>query len=119
LVYKGYAQIEGLDFYDAFVLIARLEDIRMFLSYACHEQFKVYQMDGKSSFLNGYLKEEVYMEQPECFQLSDNTNFFCKLKKGLYGLKQAPRAWYYRLDKYLQDKGFKRGKIDKNIYLKT
>jgi hypothetical protein len=119
LVYKAYAQIEGLDFDETFALIARLEAIRMFLSYACHKKFKVYQMDVKSAFLNGDLKEEVYMEQLEGFQLSDNPEFVCKLKKALYGLKQAPRAWYYRLDKYLQDKGFKRGTVDFNLYIKT
>jgi hypothetical protein len=118
LVCKGYAQIEGLDFDETFLPIARLEAIIMFLPYACHKQFKVYQMDVKSSFLNGYLKEEVYMEQPEGFQLSDNLDFVYKLEKDLYGLKQAPRASYYRLDKYLQDKGFKRGTIDNNLYIK-
>jgi hypothetical protein len=119
LVCKGYAQIEGLDFDETFVLVARLEAIIMFLAYACHKQFKFYQMDVKLAFLNGYLKEKVYMEQPEGFQLSDNPDLVCKVKKALYGLKQAPRAWYYRLDKYLQDKGFKRGTVDKNIYIKT
>jgi hypothetical protein len=64
----------------------------MFLAYACHKQFKVYQMDVKSSFLNGYLKEEVYMEQPNGFQLSDNPEFGYKMKKSLYGLKQASCA---------------------------
>jgi hypothetical protein len=118
LVSKGYAQIEGLDFDETFAPIARLEAIRMFIAYACHKQFKFYQMDVKSAFLNGYLKEEVYMEQPEGFQLSDNLEFVCKLKKALYGLKQAPCARYYILDKYLQDKGFKRGTIDTNIYIK-
>jgi hypothetical protein len=69
LVCKGYAQIEGLDFDETFVPVARLEAIRMFLAYACHKQFKFYQMDVKSAFLNGDLKEEVYMEQPKGFQL--------------------------------------------------
>jgi hypothetical protein len=94
LVCKGYAQIEGLDFDETFAPVARLETIRMFISYACHKKFKVYQMDVKSYFLNGDLKEEVYMEQPEGFQLSDNPDLVYKLKKDLYGLKQAPRAWY-------------------------
>jgi hypothetical protein len=75
LVCKGYAQIEGLDFDETFAPVARLEAIKMFLSYACHKQFKVYQMDVKSTFLNGDLKEEVYMEQTEGFQLSDNPDF--------------------------------------------
>jgi hypothetical protein len=72
LAYKGYAQIKGLDFDETFVPIARLEAIIIFLAYACHKRFKVYQMDVKSVFLNEYLNEEVYMEQLEGFELSDN-----------------------------------------------
>jgi hypothetical protein len=72
--------------------VERLEAIRMFLAYSCHKNFKVYQMDVKSTFLNGDLEEEVYMEQPEGFSLTDNSNYVCNLKKNLYGLKQAPRA---------------------------
>jgi hypothetical protein len=90
LVCKGYAQIEGLDFDETFALIARLEAIRMFLAYACHKRFKVYQMEVKSDVLNGNLSEEVYMEQPEGFKPSDNPDLVCKLKKYLYELKQAP-----------------------------
>ena len=106
MVYKGYAQVEGQDFDETFVPVEILEAIRMFLSYASHKNFKVYQMDVKSAFLNGDLEEEVYIEQLEGFQLIDNPDNFYKLKKALYGLKQAPRVWYYRLDKYLHDKGF-------------
>jgi hypothetical protein len=91
----------------------------MFLSYSCHNNFKVYQMDVKSTFLNGDIEEEVYMEQPEGFSLKDNRNYVCKLKKALYGLNQAPRAWYYRLDKFLQDKGFKKGTVDNNLYINS
>jgi FtsZ-interacting cell division protein YlmF len=87
LVYKGYAQIEGLDFDETFAPIERLEAIRIFLTYACHKRFKAYQMDVKLSFLNGDLNEEVYMEQPEGFKLSNNPDLVCKLKKDLYGLK--------------------------------
>jgi hypothetical protein len=119
LVCKGYAQIEGLDFDETFAPVERLEAIRMFLAYACHKRFKVYQMDVKSTFLNGGLSEEVYMEQPEGFKLFDNPDLVCKLKKALYGLKQAPQAWYHRLDTYLKDKGFKRGTTDNNLYIKT
>jgi hypothetical protein len=75
-------------------------------------------MDVKSTFLNRYLNEEVYMEQPEGFELFDNPDLVCKLKKDLYGLKQAPCAWYQKLDMYLKDKGFKRGTIDNNLYIK-
>jgi hypothetical protein len=119
LVYKGYAQIEGLDFDETFAPVARLEAIIIFLSYACHKRLKVYQMDVKSAFLNGDLNEEIYMEQLEGFELSDNPDLVCKLKKYLYGLKQASCVWYHRLDTYLKDKGFKRGTIDNNLYIKT
>jgi FtsZ-interacting cell division protein YlmF len=119
LVYKGYAQVEGQDFDETFAPVARLKAIRMFLSYSCHKNFKVYQMDVKLAFLNGDLEEEVYMEQPEGFSLTDNPNHVCKLKKTLYGLKQATQAWYYRLDKFLQDKGFKKGIVDINLYIKS
>jgi hypothetical protein len=101
LVCKGYAQIEGIDFEETFSPVARMEVICLILAYACSKNVKVYHMDVKSSFLNGELEEEVYIEQPEGFQLLENTNYVCKLTKVLYGLKQAPRAWYSRLDKYL------------------
>jgi hypothetical protein len=90
LVCKGYEQVEGRDFDETFAPVARLEAIRMFLAYSCHKNFKVYQMDFKSTFLNGDLEEEVYMEKPEGFSLEDNPHDVCKLKKALYGLKQAP-----------------------------
>jgi hypothetical protein len=92
LVYKGYAQVEGQDFDETFAPVARLEAIRMFISYSCHKNFKFYHMDVKSSFLNGDLEEEVYMEQPEGFSLTNNINYVFKMKKPLYGLKQALRA---------------------------
>jgi hypothetical protein len=79
-----------------------MEEIRLILAYACSKNIKVYHMDVKSTFLNIYLEEEVYFEQPEGFQLSEKEEFACRLKKALYGLKQATRAWYSRLDKYLQ-----------------
>ena len=75
-------------------------------------------MDVKSAFLNGNLEEEVYIEQPEGFQLIDKVDYVCKLKKALYGLKQGPRAWYERLDAYLVLQNFKRGSADSNLYCK-
>jgi hypothetical protein len=96
-----------------------MEAICFLLAYACSKNVKLYQMDVKSSFLNGELEEEVYIEQPEGFQLSENTDYVCKLKKVLYGLKQAPRAWYSRLDKYLQQARFRKGSADNNLYIKV
>jgi hypothetical protein len=119
LVCKGYAQIEGIDFEETFSLVARMEAIRLLLAYACSKNVKVYHMDIKSTFLNGELEEEVYIKQLEGFQLSENTDYVCKLKKALYGLKQAPRAWYSRLDKYLQQAGFRKGSVDNNLYIKV
>jgi len=99
---KGCAQQEGIDFEETFAPVARLEAIRMFLALSSFRIFKVYQMDVKYAFINGDLKEEFYIEQPEGFILGNNEKLVCKLKKALYGLKQVPRAWYYRIDKYLQ-----------------
>ncbi|MFX6540571.1 reverse transcriptase domain-containing protein, partial [Acinetobacter baumannii] len=90
LVCKGYAQVEGIDFEETFAPVARLEAIRMFLALAAYKTFKVFQMDVKSAFLNGLLEEEVYIEQPDGFFISKNSDLVCKLKKALYGLKQAP-----------------------------
>jgi hypothetical protein len=118
LVCKGYAQIEGINFEETFSPVARMEAIRLLLAYACSKNVKVYQMDVKSTFLNGELEKEVYIEQPEGFQLSENTDYVCKLK-ALYGLKLAPRAWYSRLDKYLQQVGFRKGSVDNNLYIKV
>ena len=98
--------------------MARMEAIKMILAYACSKRIKVYQMDVKSTFLNGELEEEVYIEQPKGFILSEHGDYVCILKKELYGLKQAPRAWYSRLDMYLQHQGFKRGNADSNLYIK-
>ena len=74
-------------------------------------------MDVKSGFLNGYLEEEVYIEQPDGFVLGDDPNLVCRLKKALYGLKQAPRACYSRLDIYLHHIGFRRGVVNSNLYI--
>ena len=79
-----------------------MEVVKMFLAYATNKNFKVYQMDVKSSFLNGELEEEVYIEKPEGFPLTKEMDMVVKLDKALYGLNQAPRTWYARLNKYLE-----------------
>jgi hypothetical protein len=119
LVCKGYAQVEGIDFEETFSPVARMEALRFLLAYACSKNIKMYQMGINSSFLNGELEEKVYIEQPEGFQLSKNTDYVCKLKKAFYGLKQDPRAWYSRLDKHLQQAGFRNGSADNNLYIKV
>nr|GEV38691.1 hypothetical protein [Tanacetum cinerariifolium] len=92
LVSRGYRQEEGIDYEESFSLIARLEAIRIFLTYAAHKNMVVYQMDMKTAFLNGNLREDVYVDQPDGFVDQDNHNHVYKLKKALYGLKQAPRV---------------------------
>ncbi|GJR55894.1 retrovirus-related pol polyprotein from transposon TNT 1-94 [Tanacetum coccineum] len=92
LVAKGYAQEEGIDFEESFTPVARLEDVRIFVAYAELKNFPIYQMDVKTAFLNGPLKEEVFVRQPDGFIDPDFPNHVYRLKKALYGLKQAPRA---------------------------
>nr|GFB11964.1 Gag-Pol polyprotein [Tanacetum cinerariifolium] len=92
LVAKGYAQKEGVDFEESFGPVARLEAVRLFIAYAAHKSFTVYQMDIKKTFLYGPLKEEVYVNQPDGFVDPYHPDKVYRLKKVLYGLKQAPRA---------------------------
>ncbi|GJX68106.1 retrovirus-related pol polyprotein from transposon TNT 1-94 [Tanacetum coccineum] len=97
LVAKGYAQEEGIDFEESFAPVARLEAVRIFVAYAAHKSFPIYQMDVKTAFLNGPLKEEVYVAQPDGFVDPDHPDKVYRLRKALYGLKQAPRATEYQL----------------------
>ncbi|GKD44673.1 retrovirus-related pol polyprotein from transposon TNT 1-94, partial [Tanacetum coccineum] len=92
LVTCGYCQEEGIDFEESFASVARLDAIRIFLAYDAHMNMIVYQIDVKTEFLNGILREEVYVSQPNRFVDQDNPNHVYKHKKALYGLKQAPRA---------------------------
>ena len=96
--------------------MARLESIRILLAFAASKGFKLFQMDVKSAFLNGFI-EEVYVRQPPGFENPKFPNRVFKLQKALYGLKQAPRAWYDRLKKFLLGKGFKMGSVDKTLFL--
>jgi hypothetical protein len=88
------------------------------LAYACAHNIKLYQIDIKSAFLNGYINEEVYVVQPPSFEDDKKPNHMYKLKKALYGLKQAPRAWYERLRDFLLSKGFTMGKVDTTLFIK-
>ena len=118
LITQGYTQVEGVDFDETFASVARLESIRILLTIASHLNFKLYQIDVKSDFLNGMLQEEVYVEQPKGFVDPHRPDDVYKLKRALYGLKQAPRAWYDRLIAYLTEHGFKRGSADTTLFIR-
>ncbi|GJW45350.1 retrovirus-related pol polyprotein from transposon TNT 1-94 [Tanacetum coccineum] len=117
LVARGYRQEEGIDFEESFAPVARLEAIRIFLAFAAHMNMVVYQMDVKTAFLNGNLREEVYVSQPDGFVDKDNPNHVYKLKKALYGLKQAPRAWYDMLSSFLISPDFSKGLMDPKLFI--
>jgi hypothetical protein len=119
LVAKGYSQVEGLDFDETYAHVARLELIHILLAYATYHGFKLYQIDVKCAFLNGPIKEEVYVEKPLGFEDCEYPSHVYKLSKALYGLKQAPRAWYEFLRGFLIANGFKVRKVDPTLFTKT
>jgi len=119
LVVKGYAQQYGIDFFDTFAPVARLDTIRLLLALSAHQNWKVYQLDVKSAFLNGFLEEEIYVEQPEGFVKLGAEDKVFKLKKALYGLKQAPKAWYNRIDHFLLKKGFIKSLSELTLYVRV
>ncbi|GJR92659.1 retrovirus-related pol polyprotein from transposon TNT 1-94 [Tanacetum coccineum] len=116
LVAQGFRQEEGINFEESFAPVARIEAIRIFVANAAHKNMKIYQMDVKTAFLNGELKEEVYVSQPEGFVDQDNPSHVYKLKKALYGLKQAPRAWYDMLSSFLISQQFSKGAVDPTFF---
>nr|GEY00389.1 retrovirus-related Pol polyprotein from transposon TNT 1-94 [Tanacetum cinerariifolium] len=116
LVARGYRQEEGIYFEESFAPVGRLEAIWIFLAFAAHKNMVVYQMDVKTVFLNGNLREEVYVSQPDGFMDPDNPNHVYKLKKDLYGLKQAQRAWYDMLSSFLISQDFSKGLVDPTMF---
>lgn len=118
-VARGFSQKEGIDFEETFAPVARYTSIRTIIVVATVKGWKLYQMDVKTTFLNGKIEEEVYIEQPEGFVIHNRDSHVCKLKKALYGLKQAPRAWYKRIDQYLLSLGFLKNDVDPNLYFKV
>ncbi|GJZ32790.1 putative ribonuclease H-like domain-containing protein, partial [Tanacetum coccineum] len=118
LVARGYRQEEGIDFEESFAPVARLEAIRIFLAFAAHMNMVVNQMDVKTAFLNGNLREEVYVSQPDRFVDKDNPNHVYKLKNALYGLIQAPRAWYDMLSSFLISQDFSKGSVDPTLFIR-
>ncbi|GJR70672.1 retrovirus-related pol polyprotein from transposon TNT 1-94 [Tanacetum coccineum] len=118
LVTRGYRQEEGIDFQETFSPVARLEAIMIFLAFVAHMNMVVYQIDVKNTFLNGNLREEVYVSQPNGFVDKDKPNHVYKLKKALYGLKQAPRAWYDMLSLFLISQDFSKGLVDPTLFIR-
>nr|GEV74575.1 retrovirus-related Pol polyprotein from transposon TNT 1-94 [Tanacetum cinerariifolium] len=116
LVAKGYRQEKGIDFEESFASVARIEVIRIFIANTSSKNMIIYQMDVKTAFLNGELKEEVYVRQPEGFVDPDHPTHVYRLKKALYGLKQAPRASYHTLSWFLLNNKFSKGAVDPTLF---
>ena len=113
---RGFFQKEGINYEETFALVAWYTLIRAIMALASMMKWDLHQMDVKTAFLNGVI-EEVYIEQPQGFEVEDRRTHVCKLKKALYGLKQAPRAWYGRIDSFLSNMGFTKSKANPNLYL--
>ncbi|GKB55126.1 putative ribonuclease H-like domain-containing protein [Tanacetum coccineum] len=118
LVAQGHRQEEGIDYDEVFSLVARIKAIRLFLAFASYMGFMVFQMDVKSAFLYGEIDEEVYVTQPKGFEDHFYPKHVYRVVKALYGLHQAPRAWYARLSTFLLKHNYRRGTIDKTLFIK-
>ena len=118
LVAKGFKQIHGIDYDETFSPVAMLKSIRIILAIAAFHDFEIWQMDVKTAFLNGFLKEDVYMTQPQGFEDPKNPRKVCKLKRSIYGLKQASRSWNLRFDEAVKEFGFLRNEEESCVYKK-
>ncbi|KAL8149651.1 hypothetical protein AgCh_006599 [Apium graveolens] len=117
IVVQGYNQQEGIDYDETYASIAHLEAIRILIAFVAHKKFKLYHMDVKSAFLNGYLKEEVYVKQHPGFIHEKYHKYVYRLKKSVYGLRQSPRCWYERLSQFLVNNGFTRDTLDPTLFI--
>ncbi|XP_072976984.1 uncharacterized protein [Typha angustifolia] len=118
LVVKGYRQTEGIDYFDTYSPVTRITSIRLIIALAVLYNLEIHQMDVKTTFLNGELNEEIYMEQPEGFVAPGQERKVCKLVKSLYGLKQAPKQWHEKFDLVMMSNGFHINECDKCVYVK-
>ncbi|KAG8482828.1 hypothetical protein CXB51_024043 [Gossypium anomalum] len=118
LVAKGYSQIPGVDFTDVFSPVVKHSSIRALLGIVAMHDLELEQLDVKTAFLHGELEEDIYMQQPEGFIVSEKENYVCLLRKSLYGLKQSPRQWYKRFDSFMTSHDFKRSSLDSCVYFK-
>ena len=116
---KGLSQKEGIYYEEIFSPVARYTSIRSIMALASMMKWNLHQMDVKTSFLNGVIEEEVYIEQPHGFEVENIATHVCKFKKALYGMKKYPRAWYERIYIFLTSLGFTKSKVDPNLYLKV
>ncbi|GJX56052.1 retrovirus-related pol polyprotein from transposon TNT 1-94 [Tanacetum coccineum] len=118
LVAKGYHQEEGIDIEESFAPLAWIEAIKIFIANAAYKNMTIYQMDVKTAFLNGVLREEVYVSQSEGFVHQDHPNYVYRLKKVLYGLKHAPCAWYDMMLKFLLSQKFSKGAVNLTLFMR-
>jgi len=118
LVVKGFAQKKGIDFDEIFSPVVKMTSIRTILSLMAVEDLHLEQLDVKTTFLHGDLEEEIYMQQPQGYEVKGKEKLVCRLKKSLYGLKQAPRQWYLKFDKFMSEQGYTRCHSDHCVYLK-
>jgi hypothetical protein len=116
---RGFSHKEGEDYDETFSHVARYTSIRAIMSLVASMGWRLHQMDVKTTFLNGSIEEEVYIEQPQGFEVHSRETHVCRLNKALYGLKQAPRAWYSRIENYLIRLGFSKSHADPNLYYKV
>src|SRR5271169_4341381 len=117
LVARGFSQIYGIDYLDTYAPVVKLASIRILLSLAAIYGLEIHQMDVVTAFLAGNLEEEIYMEQPEGFEVgTKDEDLVCRLRKSIYGLKQAPRVWNQRIRLYLKSIGFDQTYSDLCVY---
>jgi hypothetical protein len=115
-VARGFSQVEGIDYEETFAPVSRYTSIRTIISLVASMGWRLHQMDVKTTFLNGEIEEEVYIEHLDGFVIHEKESYVCRLKKDLYGLKQTPHAWYEKIDIYLMSLGFNKSVADPNLY---
>jgi hypothetical protein len=115
-VARGFSQIEGINYDETFAPVARYTSIKSIMAITAEMGWKIHQIDVKTTFLNGFIEEEVYIEQPQGFEVLGTECHVCLLKRALYGQKQASRVWYSRIDSYLFQMGFEKSEVDSNLY---
>ena len=119
MVARGFTHHPGIYFNETFAPVEHMDTIKTTLAIVAQNKWPVYQMDVKSTFFNGYLEEDVYVEYPQGYEVPGQESKVCRLKKALYGLKQAPRAWYICIDSYLTENGFHRSESEPTLYTKV